>query len=487
MQQKQENPNPAQLLGCLAQPAGGSSLEQPGDIALGATAREAGAGQERRRLAREVMELSGPAIGEQLLWTAVQMTALIIVGRLGPEAIAAVGVSNQLNWLLTSGFFALGSGTTTLVSRFIGSGDRALAYEATRQAIVVALGVAILVVACGFVLTPQLLWFMGAAPDVSPLASQYLRLSLVASLFLSINTCYAAALRGSGDTKTPFKVGLAGALFNILVMWLLVYGRFGLPQMGVAGAGLGLIISYALIFGVYSGLFARDRLAIRLSMLGYRFDTALVRRLLAVGLPAALEQLLMSGGMTVFARLVMSLGTIAYASHQVSANITSLSYMTGMGFSMAATTLVGRSLGEDRPDRAEAYARMTQRIGILMMSALAAGFFLLGPILVRFYTDEAEIIQQGAMILKIAAFAQPAIASYSILAGALRGAGDTRYPLYITFAGIWTMRIGTAYVLVNTFHMGLTGVWLAVNLDQWVRTLLVMLRFGSGRWKTVRV
>ena len=452
-----------------------------------ADAKATSVAQNRQSLAAEVIQLSGPAIGEQLLWTAVQMTALIIVGRLGPEAIAAVGVSNQLNWLFTSGFFALGSGTTTLVARFIGSGDRALASEATRQAIVVALLVAVLVVAVAFVFTPQVLWFMGAAPEVSPLASQYLRLSLIASLFLSINTCYAAALRGSGDTKTPFKVGLAGALFNIGVMWLLVYGRFGFPKMGVAGAGLGLIISYALVFCVYSVLFARDVLGIRLTMRGYRLDMGLVRRLLSVGLPAALEQLLMSGGMTVFARLVMSLGTIAYASHQVSMNITSLSYMTGMGFAMAATTLVGRSLGEDRPDRAEAYGKMTQRIGVITMSILAVGFFTLGPYLVRFYTNEAEIIRSGAMVLKIAAFAQPAIASYSILAGALRGAGDTRYPLYITFAGIWTIRIGAAYLLVNSFGMGLAGVWVAVNLDQWVRTALVILRFRSGRWKMAKV
>ncbi|MDP2859720.1 MAG: MATE family efflux transporter [Bacillota bacterium] len=445
------------------------------------------AAQERRGLAAEVIQLSGPAIGEQLLWTAVQMTALIIVGRLGPEAIAAVGVANQLNWLFTSGFFALGSGTTTLVARFTGSGDRALASEATRQAVVLALLVAVVVVAVAFVFTPQVLWFMGTAPEVSPLASQYLRLSLVASLFLSINTCYAAALRGSGDTKTPFKVGLAGALFNIGVMWLLVYGRFGFPKMGVAGAGLGLIISYALVFCVYSVLFARDVLGIRLTMRGYRLDLGLIRRLLSVGLPAALEQLLMSGGMTIFARLVMSLGTIAYASHQVAANITSLSYMTGIGYAMAATTLVGRSLGEDRPDRAEAYGRMTQRIGVITMTILAAGFFTLGPYLVRFYTTEAEIIRSGAMVLKIAAFAQPAIASYSILAGALRGAGDTRYPLYITFAGIWTMRIGAAYLLVNSFGMGLAGVWVAVNLDQWVRAALVILRFRSGRWKMVKV
>jgi putative MATE family efflux protein len=434
-----------------------------------------------------VIRLSLPAIGEQLLWSLVQMTALVIVGRLGPEAIAAVGVSNQLNWLFTSGFFALGAGATTLVARSVGAGDRALATEATRQAMVVAALVACAVVAVAFVFTPHLLWFMGTAPEVAPVASQYLRLGLVASLFLSVNTCYAAALRGSGDTRTPFKVGLAGALFNIGVMWLLVYGRFGLPKMGVAGAGLGLIISHALIFAVYSTLFARNMLGLRVTFQGYRLDLGLVKRLLSVGLPAALEQLLMSGGMTVFARIVMSLGTVAYAAHQVSTSITSLSFMTGMGFSMAATTLVGRSLGENRPDLAEAYGRVTQRIGVITMSLLAAGFFTMGPLLVRLYSGEDEIIRLGAMILKIAAFAQPAIASYSILAGGLRGAGDTRYPLYITFAGIWTMRIGAAHLLVNSLGMGLSGVWLAVNLDQWARAVLVMLRFRSGRWKLVKV
>jgi len=184
---------------------------------------------------------------------------------------------------------------------------------------------------------------------------------------------------------------------------------------------------------------------------------------------------------------VISLGTVHYASHQVCVNITSVSFMTGFGFSMAATALVGQSLGRKDPDLAQKYALTTSKIGVGIMTLLGAIFFLFGGNLVSLYSADPEIISMGAMILKYAAFAQPAMAFYSIMSGALRGAGDTRYPLYITFAGMWTLRIGSAHLLVQILGMGLAGVWIAVNADQWVRTALVYLRFRTGRWKDIKV
>ncbi len=443
---------------------------------------------DRARLSRDVLGLAVPAIGEQLLFTVVQMAALMIVGHLGANAIASVGVSNQLHWLFQSSFWAFSAGTTTLVARFTGSNEPLHAESAVRQAVMVSLGVCVVVSSVGFAFAPGILSLMGTEGEVLTHALVYLRMAFVASVFQSMGMCFAAALRGAGDTRTPFKVGGLGALINVSLIWLLVSGRLGLPSLGIAGVGVGLIVSQLVVASTYLLILSGSKFKVKFSLMSrFTLDPSMIRRLLSVGIPAAIEQLLMSFGMTVFTRLVISLGTVHYASHQVCVNITSVSFMTGFGFSMAATALVGQSLGRKDPDLAQKYALTTSKIGVGIMTLLGAIFFLFGGNLVSLYSADPEIISMGAMILKYAAFAQPAMAFYSIMSGALRGAGDTRYPLYITFAGMWTLRIGSAHLLVQILGMGLAGVWIAVNADQWVRTALVYLRFRTGRWKDIKV
>ena len=443
---------------------------------------------DRRALTRDVLNLAMPAIAEQLLFTVVQMAALMIVGRLGATAIAAVGVSNQLHWLFQSAFWAFGAGTTTLVARFVGAAEPLLARQAVKQAVTFSLLLSLVASMVGVVFAPAVLLFMGAEDAVLELATVYLRIAFLAIIFQSVNLCLSAALRGSGDTRTPLKVGGMGAVINVALLFLLVSGNWGLPQLGVPGAGLALLFSQITVVAIYLAIFLSRRCALRIeNPWRMSVDMEMIKRLLKVGIPAALEQLLMSLGMTMFTRLVITLGTVPYATHQIVMNISSLAFMTGFGFSMAATALVGRSLGAQRPQLAEDYARTTSRMGVQVMVLFGLLFFFFGSPLVMLYSREPHIISLGAEMLKWAALTQPAMAFYSIIAGSLRGAGDTRYPLYITFVGMWTLRIGVAYLLVQNTQMGLAGVWIAVNADQWVRAVLVYLRFRTGRWKTIAV
>jgi putative MATE family efflux protein len=434
-----------------------------------------------------VLRLAVPAIGEQLLFTVTQVTALVMVGHLGAEAIAAVGVGNQISWFFSSGFYAFSAGTTTLVARYVGAGERPRAQVALTQAVAFVMLMALVVAGAGIAITPLILRLMGAEGEVLALGVPFLRLLMASQLFSSVNMCLGAALRGAGDTKTPFKVSAAGAVLNVAIIWLLVYGRFGLPALGVPGAGLAVVVAQIVVLFVYLATYMRGKAVLHLSFKRFRPEIDTIRRLLFVGVPAALEQLFMSGGMTVFARIVITLGTEAYAAHQITANITNASYMTGFGFSLAATTLVGQCLGAKRPEDADAYALSARRLGFFAMSALCVVFFFFGAFLVGFYSDDPAIVSMGAMALKLAAFAQPAIGTYAILAGALRGAGDTRYPLYITFVGVWCVRITIAWVLITVFPLGLNGIWIAVLFDSWTRTLLVWLRFRTGRWKTISI
>lgn len=202
------------------------------------------------------------------------------------------------------------------------------------------------------------------------------------------------------------------------------------------------------------------------------------------------EQLIMRTGNIMFVKTVASLGTLAYATHQVAMNIQAMTFMSGQAFAVSATSLVGQSLGKKRPDMAESYANHTRRLGMLVSLLLSVTFFFFGRQIVSLYTDDARIIVQGgARILKLMALIVPFQSSQFILTGALRGGagGDTRATAVIIFLTVLLVRPGFAYLAISLFSLGLDGAWLAVAVDQLLRSFLVLLRYNSGKWKRLRI
>ncbi len=188
-----------------------------------------------------------------------------------------------------------------------------------------------------------------------------------------------------------------------------------------------------------------------------------------------------------FVRIVAGLGTVVYASHQISLNILSLSFQPGQAFGIAASSLVGRSIGAKELSKAESYAKETRKIGSLISTFMAIIFFFFGPQIVGLYSKDPRIIQNASIALKIIALVQPFQSSQLILAGALRGAGDTFWPLVATFVGVLLIRVVLAHLLVNIFGYGLAGAWMAVFMDQFVRWFFVYMRFRTGKWKYIKI
>ena len=198
------------------------------------------------------------------------------------------------------------------------------------------------------------------------------------------------------------------------------------------------------------------------------------------------EQLVRTG-IIIYVKTVASLGTVAYATHQVCLNIHGLSFMNGQAFAVSATSLVGQSLGKKRPDMAQAYSLRTRRIGMVVSIIFASALFLFGRQIITLYTDDLEIIERGSKILMFVAFVQPFQASQFILAGALRGAGDTRATAIVTFITVLLVRPGLAIWTIKGLNWGLEGAWVALVADQLLRSLLVLMRYNSGKWKTIKV
>ncbi len=435
-----------------------------------------------------VLHLAWPSFVELMLTQLTSMADLMMVGRLGSFAVAAVGLSGQPKLLLMSAIMALNVGATAMVARFKGMGERRQAAEVMRQALLVNLTLGAVMSVAGFFLAEPLVRFMGARQETLADAAIYLKIQMAGMLTVAVTSTITASMRGAGHTRQAMIYNIAANAVNILGNYLLIEGHWGFPRLGVAGASLATVIGQlaAMVMAVcyvrgqkyYVSLMIREK---------FRAEWELIRRIVRIGLPSMLEQLIMRTGLMMYGKIVAGLGTLVFAAHQACLNIQSLSFMNGQAFGIAASALVGQNLGAGRPEFADAYAKRARRLGMAVSALLMFVLFFLGGAIVSLYVEEAEAINMGASALKIMAFILPFQSSQLIIASALRGAGDTRAVTGYSVLGVLIIRPAVAYLLVVVFELGLNGAWFALAADQLARSALTLLRLKSGKWKTIRV
>ncbi len=453
------------------------------------TASDLGKPTPLEAMRSRIWDLAGPALAENFFATMTQMLSMIMVGRVGPIAVAAVGLTNQPFMLGLALSFALNVGTTAVIARSIGAKDYATADETAKQSFLVNGVLAVIFSIAGYYYAEPILLFMGAGPDVLPSGLVYFRIISLTFGFSSLSMGIAAMLRGAGDTRTPMRVNMIANICVVLVGYPLIYGILGFGGLGVAGAAIASGV--ARFVGMALGLWALVRgnvpVHIRFAT-GCRPDWQLLTRVSRVGIPTAMEQFVMRTGQILFIRVVASLGTEVFAAHQIALNVLSLSFMPGMAFAVAATTLVGQNLGAGRTDEAVAVGWEVRRLGMWLAWTVSAVFIFLGPWIMRLYTTDPTVIAQGAIALKIIGLIQPPQISQFILAGGLRGAGDTRWPLYATMVGMWGSRVLLSHIFVTIMGWGLVGAWASMALDQLARSYVIAYRYrDSEKWVRLKV
>ncbi len=442
----------------------------------------------RRQVQSRIWNLAYPAIIEQLLVTLVSMADMIMVGSLGASAIAAIGISNQPIFTANAIFSAVSIGSTALIARLMGAQDYELANKAARQSLILAISSSLVLMVGVFVFAPAMIHFMHAAPDVAPLAITYSRIMGVSLVFSLTSMILNGVLRGAGDMRTPMRVNVVANIINIVFNYLLIFGIGPFPQLGVAGAAISTLLAHIVAFCLVLSVFFSGKFVLTFKRgQSYRPDWEIIKRILNVGLPASVEQLIMRVGMMFYARTVSSLGTTAYAAHQIAINSEGITFTPGMGFSMASTTLVGQSLGAKMPERAKRFGVESRHLAMLTMGTLGLLLFFFPTQIIGFYTDDPAVIEQGVICLRIIALVQPVMGATFVMMGSLRGAGDTRFVMLVTMLGIWIGRLGTAYLLVKGLDMGLAGAWIAMAVDHIIRGSISSLRFHQGGWQKARV
>ena len=446
---------------------------------------------------KNIMILAWPAIIEMLMATLVQFVDTAMVSQLGPSVIAAVAVNMSPTMLLSALFAGVGVGTTALVARHFGADEKKDAVLVSKQSVVLGVFGALVLTTLVLIFGRSIPLLMGARPDVVPLAAVYLRILSLGFMPMFTSFIAASALRGAGDTKTPMRANIIANIINIAGNFFLIFPSriiniLGLripvwgADMGISGAALSTSAARAVAGIIIVGALFSGRTHIRLTLKeSYKPDLAIIKKVIRIGFPTAMERFVLSMGQVFLTRIVASLGTIQLAAHHIAIVAEAISYMPGFGFAIAATTLVGQMLGAKRPDKAEKYAYETLKISVVVMTAMGVILFLFPHQLMRIFTDDPDVIRYGAVCLRIVAFSQPFFASGMVQAGALRGAGDTKWPLYITIISMWGIRLSVAWFLVYVMDMGLTGAWLSITLDLTVRGILMFIRFRKGKWKRI--
>lgn len=433
-----------------------------------------------------VWELAWPTMLSLLTQTVVRWADYVMVGSLGPTALAAVGLGGQMFWLVQSVIVIVPTGVVALLTRAVGARDLRLADASLRQGIWLASLLALATALFGLPLVEPAIAIYGVETAVVDSGSRYLFWLLVGNVPMAIGLMFGSALRAAGDARTPLVIGVAANVLNVFLNWVLIFGHLGAPALGVSGAGIASSLAMVFQVLVFWPLWRARRLVLAPSGASFVPDAALLRRIVRIGYPAVVEGALFQVGLLLFQRLMAGYGTAAVAAYNVGVQILSLSFLPGIGFGTAASTLVGQHLGDRDPGGAARAGWRSLGGAIASMTTMGAVLIALADPLARVFTSDARTAALTVDFIWILGAVQPLMAFEYTLGGALRGAGDTRFPLLAVFVGLFLFRLAPAS-LAHALGASLQVVWSALVLDYAIKAVLLAARFRSGRWQHVRV
>lgn len=441
-----------------------------------------------RNLNRTIVTLAWPAILENLLQTSVFIVDSIFIGRLGTQAFAAVGQSSMVLFTVIFAFYGVGVAAAAIVARNLGRKNPDAASVAGAQGLLLGAAIGMGLAGLGLTFGEWALSALGTEPAVIAAAKGYMDIVFAFSFVRMILYIGSGLLRAAGDTRTPmWSTGIMNA-FNIVGDWVLIFGVGPFPRMGINGAALATGLAYVvgatlILFKLFRPqndfyIYGRDMLRVRF---------ALIKTILRVALPNVGEQILLQGAYWTFLWIVTSLGTVALAAHFMAIRIEMLSFMPVFGLSTAVSTLVGQSLGAEKPELAEQTVSKSVHIGVFVMIGLGIMFVVAPGFFVSWFSPSPAVFPLASVCVQIAALELPTTAILMMYTGAMRGAGDTLSPMLISFFGALFLRVGVIYLLAIGLSLGLPGVWYGTALDWAIRSAIACVLFRRGRWKRIRL
>lgn len=440
---------------------------------------------ENRKLIKNIFQITLPAVFDLLAQTLIMALDMKMVSSLGPSAISSVGVGTAGMYALIPALIAVATGTTALLSRAYGADNKLDGKKAFAQSFFIAVPLGIFLTIIFLLFSEQIINLVGNAKDMNLKdAILYQNMTVIGFPFLGVSIATFYAFRAMGENKIPMIGNTLALVLKIILNFLLVY----LFKWGIFGAALSTTLTrlFSAIFSIYLVFWSKKNW-ISLELKDLKFDYFTSKRILKVGIPAAVEQLGLRIGMLIFEMMVISLGNLSYAAHKIALTAESISFNLGFAFSFAASALVGQELGKGSSQKALKDGYICTIIAMIVMSTFGLLFFIIPQFLVSLFTKDKDVIELATMALKIVSICQPFSGASMVLAGALRGAGDTKSVLLITYLGIFLIRIPITYLFLDVLNFGLAGAWIVMSIDLAIRSSLAFYIFRRGKWKYLQV
>ncbi len=435
-----------------------------------------------------ILLLAVPMILELSLESVFAVVDMFFVGRLGENAIATVGLTESVITLVYSLAIGLSTAATAMVARRVGEKNPDAASHAGMQALILSLIATIAISIAGIVFAPDLLRFMGAKPEVVKDGAIYTRIMLGGSVVIILIFLINGIFRGAGNAAIAMRSLWIASILNIILDPLLIYGIGNWDGWGLKGAAIATVIGRGVgVLYQCSHLFGGKGI-INLRKEHFIIDWPLMRSLIKIAWPATFQFIIASGSWIVLAKLVAETGgTAASAGYQIAIRNVVFFILPAWGLSNAAATLVGQNLGAGNPDRASRSVLLTARYNAIFMAGVMLLFILFASPIISIFSTEPEVHRIGVQSLQIIGTGYIFYGIGMVMIQALNGAGDTRTPTWINFAGFWLFQVPFAYLLAKVFNLGITGAFIAIPVAETLIALVAWYYFKKGKWKLVKV
>ena len=425
---------------------------------------------------KKVLKIAIPAVGEMLLYMLVWVVDTAFVGNYGGNiAVSSVGFASEIIYTIVNIFIPSGIsiGITTMVAQSIGADDYDTAEKYLSHGLVIGTFIAVIITVILFVFPHQILRIAGSSGQVLYYGSIFIKIASIGAFFNMASSMLNSGLRGAGNTVTPLIVSVIVNIVTISLDWILIFGRFGIRPLGIVGSAIATTIAYATGF-IFLVLYYRhySKFKIRFDCLK-NINKNYTRSIIKIAFPSGLQESAFSISRLVSLTLIMCLGTVAFASNQITTTIESISFMPGYGFAVAATALVGQRIGARDFKMAREYAYLSVTFGTGMMLLCSILFITIPGPLIRLFIKEKETIELGKLCLMVASIEQPFMAVSMVFGGALKGAGDAKTPFIISLISSWIIRVPLIYCSVFILKLDVVYIWV-ITAIQWSFECIVL-------------
>jgi putative MATE family efflux protein len=430
-----------------------------------------------KQMRSAIYALAMPIVGTNLLLRGVGVVDTALIGHIAASSQAAVGMSQWIISLMMALMQGVALGGTIAVANYTGARDEKNRLASADTVLWLGVASSIFITIFGLLFTRTIAVAMGATPELLKMVLSYMLFMNLFFLSKGMIQVVSGIFQGFGDTKTPFRVIVGVNIVHLIIAYPLTFGAFGFPRLEILGVAIatGLSETMGAVFLIY--------LAYRKNLIRFRhYSNERLKSIVTLGLPVFGERVLTTIMQMVYTRMVLFTSVSAYAAHSIGIMIEAISFLPGTGFSQAATTLVGQQLGAQQPKRARRYGNQAIVVGFTIMGVIGLSFWFFPKLWMMMFSNDSEVIRYGIIYCKVAAFIQVPMGLTMVLAGSLRGAGQTRWVMYSTIIGGWVFRIPFAYLMSSVWHMGILYIWLAMPLDWVVRSLVLFVKYSDARW-----